>query len=311
VRRAIAVLAVIVFACGGQEPPAKPPPAPPPPADPPALASIAKACARVTACAHGDARRFRDPSACVEWWLGEPEHPLRKCLGEATNCEQTTACLRGGGDARAAAFCGQRQGVVSGCDGERLVSCGDDDSAFADCAAIGATCKEIPKAAGVTVRACISPQKCPAGAPDARCDGPGAVITCRDGAIERVVCRPGTTCQERPDSGEAACDTPRRCGVRGTKRCEDGRLVECDPSGPYSKAKVTDCAGLGLRCSGLGPRASCLVPTDVECDSAILPRCEGASLVFCAAGRLAKVPCSGIGLSTCDPSAKGPIAACK
>ncbi len=320
----IGAVVVLLGACGGQEPPPKPPPAPPPPGDPPALARIAAACARISACTRAhDAARFRDPSACVDWWLAEADasgkaDPLRKCLAEATSCETVSACMHGGGDARAAAYCSQRPGVVSGCDGDRLVSCGEDDaheSSVVDCAAMGASCREVKAAGGLVVRACWSAQKCPAGAPDARCDGPGAVISCRDGAYERVVCRPGTTCEEHKDeAGEpvAACELPgrRRCDLRGARHCENDRLVECDRTGHYSKVRVTDCVGFGLRCAGVGLRAGCYVPTNVECDKEMLPKCAGDSVVFCAAGRLAKISCPALGLGTCDPSARGPMAAC-
>ncbi len=323
VRRANAVLGVVFLlaACGAPEPPPKLPPPPPPPADPPVLAQIASACARVSACTHAhDAARFRDPGACVDWWLSEADEadPLRRCLAAATSCDKVSACMHGGGDARAAAFCSQRAGVVSGCDGDRLVSCGEDDaheSSVVDCSKIGASCREVKAAGGLVVRACWSPQKCPPGAPEARCDGTGAVLGCRDGAFERIACRPGTTCVERRDeSGEptASCELPgqRRCDLGGARRCEHDRLVECDRTGHFSKARVTDCVGLGLRCAGVGPRAGCYVPANVECDKELLPRCEGGSVVFCAAGRLTKVACSAIGLGVCDPAAKGPLAAC-
>lgn len=226
--------------------------------------------------------------------------------------------MRGGGDARAAAFCSQRPGVVSGCDADRLVSCAEDDaheSTVVDCAAVGASCREVKVAGGLVVRACWSLQQCPAGAPAGRCDGSGAVIACHDGAIERVVCRPGTACEEfRDETGEpiAACvlSGRRRCDLRGARHCEADRLIECDRTGQLKRVRVTDCAGYGLRCAGIGLRAGCYVPTSVECDKELLPKCEGNSVVFCAAGRLAKVPCSGIGLSACDPSAKGPMAGC-
>ena len=297
----------------------KSPPAPVVIKDPPALAKIAEACARVSACAHAhDAVRFRDPSACVDWWVSEPQDTFRGCLTDARSCDQVSACMNGGGDARAAAFCSQRPGVVSGCDGERLVSCGEGDgheSSVVDCAAMGATCREVKSAGGLVVRACASPQQCPPGAPDARCEGAGAVVSCRDGAYERVTCRPGTTCEERKDEGGeavASCELPgrRRCGARGARHCEEDRLIECERSAVAGKARVTDCIGAGLRCAGSGPRAGCYVPSNVECDRELLPRCDGASIVFCAAGRLATVPCNGVGLAACDPSARGPMAAC-
>jgi hypothetical protein len=280
---------------------------------------MAQACARVSACTRAhDATQFRDPTACIDWWLSEPDpkEPLRRCLIDAKGCDQVSTCMHGAGDARAATFC-NRPGVVSGCDGDRLVSCGEDDaheSSVVDCAAIGATCREVKSAGGLVVRACWSPQKCPTGAPDVRCDGP-AVVSCRDGAYERVACRPGTSCVEhRDEAGDAAasCELPSRgrCDARGVRHCEDDRLVECVRGAHASKARVTDCVGFGLRCAGIGPRAGCYVPSNVECDKELLPKCEGSSVVFCAAGRLAKVSCSAIGLGACDPSARGSIAAC-
>lgn len=304
------LVGLVAAACGGQEPPPKPPAAAPPVKDPAVIGVAAKACTRVAACSP----RFRDPGACVDWWVGgESEPALRKCLEAATTCDAVTTCLHGGGDKQAAAFCAQRQGVVSGCDGSRLVSCSDDETHEAtvvDCAAMGATCAEIKSAGGLVIRACSAPSKCPSGAPDVRCDGPGAVVSCRDGAYERVACAPGTKCEESRDSaGDAAasCVIPgqRRC-VGGLRRCEADRLVECD----HGRTKVTDCIGQGLRCAGVGPRAGCYVPENVECDKEMLPRCEAGNLVFCAAGRLEKVACTTLGLGACDPSAKGPFAAC-
>lgn len=317
------VLAVSLAACGGKEPPPKPPAPPPPPADPPALSTIARACARVASCAHThDAPRLREPGACVEWWLAEGNpsapDPLRRCLSEAKTCDQVNTCMHGGGDPRAAAFCRQRPGVVSGCDGDRLVSCSDDDAAEStviDCAAMGATCRETKAAGGLVLRACFSPQKCPPGAPEARCDGDSAVLSCRDGAVERVACKPGTRCEAHTDeSGEAtaSCQLPgkQRCVTLGAKHCEADLLVECVGAGHFGKVAVTDCAGFGLRCAGTGPRAGCYVPSDVECDREMLPKCAGGDLVFCAAGRTMKISCAELGLGTCDPAARGPMAAC-
>jgi hypothetical protein len=209
-------------------------------------------------------------------------------------------------------------GVVSGCDGDRLVSCGEDDahpSTVVDCAAIGATCREVKSSGGLVLRACQAPQKCPAGAPESRCDGTGAVISCRDGGYERITCRSGTTCEEqRDESGEttASCEMAGhpRCDARGARRCEDDRLVECERVGRASKAHVTDCVAYGLRCTGHGPRAGCSVPTRVECDKTYLPKCEGGSLVFCAAGRLSRLSCNALGFAGCDPAGRGSIAAC-
>jgi hypothetical protein len=320
---ALAAVTLVVVACGGSEPPPRPPLPPPPPADPPILATVAQACARVSACTHArEGSNFRDPGACVDWWLTEDrEEPLRKCFLAAKSCADVATCSQGGGDARAATFC-QRPGVVSGCDGDRLVSCGEDDAhpaTVVDCAAFGASCRDVKSASGIVVRACAAAAKCAAGVVDARCDGPGAATSCRDGAYERVACRPGTACQEyRDESGEAgaSCEPVSssreraRCDGRAYRRCEQDRLVECENAGRVSKATVTDCVGIGLRCRGIGPRAGCVVATDLECDKAMLPKCDGSSLTFCAAGRLEKIACESLGFSSCAPAGKGAIAAC-
>jgi hypothetical protein len=225
--------------------------------------------------------------------------------------------MHGGGDARAAQFCAKSPGVVSGCDGDRLVSCSDDDakeSTVTDCAALGASCREVRAAGGLVVRACYAPQKCPAGAPEARCDGPATVLGCHDGAMERIACKRGTQCEEHKDENgdaTASCQIPgRRCGSLGARRCDGDRLVECSGSGPVGHMHITDCEGFGLRCVGTGPRAACYVPENVECDKEMLPKCDGGSLVFCAAGRLARVACTSIGMGACDPAGRGPVAAC-
>jgi hypothetical protein len=96
----------------------------------------------------------------------------------------------------------------------------------------------------------------------------------------------------------------------GARHCEGDRLVEC--SSQDRKVRVSDCAGFGLRCTGSGPRAGCYVPADIECDKEMLPKCAdgGQALVFCAAGRLEKIACSSLGMGQCNPTARGPVAAC-
>jgi hypothetical protein len=324
-RRSLFSLLVVLAACGGQEPPANAPVAASPRKDPASLQQVSETCARIASCTHAhDAPRLRDPSACVDWWVAHADaaapDPLQKCFTQATTCDQISTCIHGGGDARAADFCSKRPGVVSGCDGDRLVSCGDDDaqeSTVTDCTSLGASCREMKSAGGLVIRACFAPQKCPPGSPEARCDGDGAVLSCHDGAIERAKCRPGTRCEEhKDDSGEAtaSCTLPgrRRCATLGARHCEGDRLVECSGADQVAKVRVSDCAGFGLRCTGSGPRAGCYVPADVECDKEMLPKCDdgGQTLVFCAAGRLEKISCASLGMAICNPTARGPAAAC-
>jgi hypothetical protein len=324
VKAALASASLFVFvaaACGGSEPPPKPPAAAPPPQDPQWLGGVASACAKIASCTNAsEAPRLRDPGACVDWFVAkyDPADPLQRCVEGAKGCDQVNACVHGAGDPKAVEFCAKRQGVVSGCDGDRLVSCGDAsfaESYVVDCAKLGAACRETKAAGGVIVRGCFSPQKCPANAPEARCDG-NAVLSCRDGAMERVECKPGTKCGERKDgSGEAiaTCELPgrRRCDLLGSRRCEDDRLVECERGPAATRARVSDCSGLGLHCQGVGPRAGCYVAENVECDKEMLPRCEQGKLVFCAAGRVTRLACADLGLGPCNTRARGSMAACE
>lgn len=328
-RRALAFAgtlgSVVLVACGGEEPLPKAPVAAPAPKDPAWIAKAATACVRLASCTQlDDAKRFRSPGACVDWWLGrggpDAQDPLRTCLAEAKTCDQVVACQRGGGDARVASFCAERKGVVTACDGDRLVSCGDEgeEATVTDCAALGANCREQRSSGGIAIRACFSLQKCPLNAPDTRCDGAGAVLSCRDGAIERIACKPGTRCEERStENGDqtASCELPsrRRCEMLGARHCEGDRLVECgSPEGGPGRIKVTDCGASGLRCTGLGLRAACTVAEGVECDREMTAKCGegGKSVVFCAAGRSTKVSCADLGMGTCNPAARGAGAAC-
>ncbi len=318
-KASVAFTLALAAACGGQEPPPKPPAAEAAPRDPAWLPRVAETCARIASCTHAhDVPHLRSPAACVDWWVdhGDPASPdpLQRCLADAKTCDAITTCMHGGGDARAAQFCAQRPGVVSGCDGERLVSCSDDDakeSTVIDCNTLGASCKEMRAAGGLVIRGCVNAQKCPAGAPEARCDGRDAVLGCHDGVMERSICKRGTQCEQHPDAnGEAtaSCEIPgRRCGALGARRCDGDRLVECSEGG---RVHVSDCEGLGLRCAGSALRAGCYVPANVECDKDTLPKCEGGALVFCAAGRVQKIACASIGMGACDPAARGPVAAC-
>jgi hypothetical protein len=315
----VLVSVLVVVACGRKAPPPAAPAPPAEPADPAAVRAVAEACARLTACIPTrDEARLHDASACVDWWFenaapASPD-PLKTCLQAARSCGDVHTCMQGGGHARAAAFCQARQGVVSGCDGNHLVSCGDEaavGTTVVDCAALGGACRESKTPGGLVLRSCVAPDLCPADAPESRCEGIAAIVSCRDGAIERVVCPPGTRCEERGNEhGEsnAACLLPggRRCGLLASRLCEDDRLIACEGG---DRVTVSDCAAFGLRCAGLGPRAGCYV-ADRECDREMLPTCEKGALVFCAAGRTTKIPCSAVGLGPCRAPSRGARAAC-
>jgi hypothetical protein len=148
-----------------------------------------------------------------------------------------------------------------------------------------------------------------------RCDGTHAVVACHEGAVERTPCASGARCEEhRAADGAvtALCEPPahRHCDAVGKRWCEEGKLVSCQAHGPFGEAVVSDCAAMGLSCD---PRVegggACVVPGPRACERAA-PRCDGDALVFCAAGRSARVSCRDVGFTACDPDAHGVDAAC-
>jgi hypothetical protein len=296
-------------------------PVPSPAVDPSAwLGEVTRSCARASSCAHThDAPRFGDPSACVDWWLTHSpgdRDALHTCLLAARTCDEVDACTHDRGDARAATFCASRVGLMSGCDGDRFITCSGDDlaeSTAIDCASLKAQCGETSMPGGLIVRGCFSKALCPTNAPPQRCEGTNAIVSCHDGAVERVACRDGTRCEEHVDGDgdrAATCEPPRheRCDTPGARYCAADRLVVCEPHGHFGDVRVTDCATLGMRCDGRAASASC-VAARVECEPGA-PRCDGEALTFCAAGARVSVSCAAIGLGPCDPDAHGAQAGC-
>jgi hypothetical protein len=161
----------------------------------------------------------------------------------------------------------------------------------------------------------LSPNLCPQGAPEARCDGSMAILTCKDGVVERSACATGGHCEEHrtTDGAEAAlCEAPghAHCKDVGKSRCAGGKLVQCAPHGPLGEERVLDCGAIGLACDEAGGRAWCAVPGVRECDAAAA-RCAGEELSFCAAGHPVHVSCTALGFGPCDPDGHGLEAACR
>jgi hypothetical protein len=283
---------------------------------------LGKACVAISACSHPhDPPHASDPAACVDEWLGKgptEAEALAACVGATHDCEGVDTCVRARGDAVAIAFCSANHGLRAACSGSRLVTCSEDDpeeSTSVDCAALSATCGESRLAGGLSTHACLAPALCAASVLESRCQGPGAILSCREGAVERIECASGSTCVERRSSDgarEAVCETSahRGCEAVSTRWCEGSVLVRCQPQGEIGNEVPTDCAAFGMACdehAAAGP--ACVVPEPNACHGRG-PRCEGDVLTFCAAGERLGVPCREVGFEGCDPDAHGVEAAC-
>jgi hypothetical protein len=309
-------------ACASQAPAPVPPPQPSPSQAAARVDAVARACAKIASCAHAhDAARVHDPSACVDFWIGRMKDvdAYAACVARAKSCADVDGCLRErGGNAVAAAYCRAHPGEQTACDGAKLVTCAEDDpaeSTVTDCAALGAACGETHAAGGLITRGCMSPSRCPAGAPEARCDSDGnAIVSCHDGAIERTPCARGVPCEERRGSDGAVsvqCEPPGHvhCTDAGKSWCDGARLFTCSAHGHTGEMKIVDCAAVGMACDASLPHAACAVPGVRSCSPAAA-RCDGSSLSFCAAGRSVKIACDSIGFGRCDPDGHGLEAAC-
>ncbi len=316
---AIALLVIGTVACGGSVLTPASPKKSTAPTLPPGFAQVTKMCALLTSCARPyDPPQLRDPSACTdELLLRGTENAATGCLAKARSCREVERCIGGDADAVAAAYCAAHPGVLSACDGARFVTCVDpiEDSTVVDCSKLGGTCGENRIEGGLVVRGCESASLCPAGAPEMRCDGDRAVVACRDGIVDRTVCKASERCGiHRDPNGDqvAACllSSETRCVAEGLAECDGDRLVECVSAGHFGRLRSSDCAAHGMRCALRGSSASCVVTDPPACTS-FSPKCDGNLLEFCAEGVVAKVACAEIGMGICDPSAHGPEAACR
>jgi hypothetical protein len=312
-----ALLGAGVGACHGTTAVTPTPPRPAPRIASPVTA-LARACTKVATCAHDhDPATEREPAACVEQWLEHPHvHDVVACLDRAATCEQIDACVHERVDAAASAYCQSHPDEQTGCDGDKLILCGDDDpdeSTTSDCAAMGAKCGEH-RVSGLLTKACLSPMLCPPDAAESRCEG-GAVIACHEGAVEREACPQGTACTVAQEHGHvrAVCrGGPNyvECSAVTDRRCEGNKLVTCASHGLEGQVQVIDCTSLGLVCDGNLPRPACALPGARDCTPGPA-RCEDDALTFCAAGAKVAVGCTTLGFEGCSPEAHGLYAGCK
>lgn len=311
-----ASVAMLAIACGAKTLPATPPPSPTAQIDP-----IARACVRAAACtdAH-DPAHLRSASACVDWWLTSDQTAAGEiaCVLSATSCADVGRCTHAPSDRGAETFCEAHPGALGVCDGHSLYSCSDEpsESTALDCATLGGTCVEQRIAGGLVVRGCTSPRLCPPGAPALRCEGERLVVRCEDGVAERRECPALTRCAVvgQGTEADAVCEGARaedrlaRCAKPGFSACEGDRATSCALVGREAWLRTTDCRSRKMTCSMRGGRASCVFP-GATCAAA--PRCDGESLVFCAAGAETRVSCTHLGFGRCDATAHGPDAACR
>jgi hypothetical protein len=238
---------------------------------------------------------------------------LRECGLRASSCGELRSCaLRG---AKVDVCTGRgKAGPVDMCDGDgRAITCnGERVTLVRDCPRGGEQCVVRDGHAVCALGTC---EKDAAPA----CSASGTrVLECKKGKLLSLDCGAfGLKCA--PSSDGPKCATPGASCQDGSSRCEGTTAVGC-----FRGHEVrVDCGARGLVC-GAGSDApggaqsavgACAVPPVARaagadagagaCDPAAPPRCDGATLRWCAWGQPRAYLCKSVGLQRCVSDDKG------
>ncbi len=236
-----------------------------------------------------------------------------ECARTAKTCSEYLACTRFGGTC---------EGTVAGsCQGTIAYACSSpgrsEQPPIFDCALVGATCE--PSGSGGV---CVQPASAPACTSDARCDGNTRVV-CRPkaggGTGElRSDCPAGTTCLS--DGRAAACLAESKpCAALGSQ-CEGDTAVLCAGQGDSLSEVRSGCAAVGRKCALDEKNVARCVPIASDCTAATgyanTTRCDGTTLEVCIEGRVERLDCASVGMTSCTvspgiPSVRPDTATCQ
>lgn len=233
---------------------------------------------------------------------------LRDCGLRASSCGELRTCaLRG---ARGDVCTGRgKAGPVDMCDGDgRAITCNNERVTLVrDCPRGGEQCIVREGHAVCALGACEQD-----GAP--ACSPSGTrVLECKKGKLLSLDCGAfGLRCA--PSSEGPRCATQAGSCNEGTTRCEGAMAVACW----HGHEVRIDCSARGLACGAgtsaldagggiISPIGVCaaVTPAKGACDPAAPPRCDGATLRWCAWGQPRGYLCKSVGLSRCIADDKG------
>lgn len=273
---------------------------------PPALDDVEHMCALLTGCDRlplPPGLVPRDFVSCVRSTYEELASgkavtyslTLKECGLKASSCGELRTCaLRG----TKPDFCSGRGrgGSVDVCDGDgRAVTCVDERIAVVrDCPRGGEQCVVLGGHATCALGTCDKDM-----APT--CSNSGTrILECKKGKLLSVDCGAfGLRCTTTGDG--PACATGGAACTDGAKRCDGDVAVSCF----HGREVRVDCGASKLACGGSGTAVgACTRPSATECDGG--PRCDGATLRWCAYGTPRSYLCKSVGLSRCVTDEKGP-----
>jgi hypothetical protein len=285
--------------------------------EPPDIDDVEHMCALLTSCDRLPIPSGLIPSdfqSCVKKFTDELTSPaaiyfsltMRECGLQSNSCAALRACALHGANPEACQGRGHA-GVVGFCDVDgRALSCWHDQVlAVRDCGRGGEQCI----VAGGDSKCVLGP--CPGTIKDGDkpvCSASGThKLQCEKGKLVSLDCAAfGLKCTTGAD-GAAGCATAGAACAGATKRCEANTAVGC-----FNGHEVRiDCAGAGLTCNpaaGTTPVGACVAtppPPSMACDPTTPPKCDGANIKHCYAGKSRSYFCKALGFNKCETSAKG------
>jgi len=238
---------------------------------------------------------------------------LRECGLRASSCGELRSCALRGAKVDVCAGRG-KNGPVDMCDGDgRAITCNAERVTLVrDCPRGGEQCV-VREGHAVCALGSCEKEAAPA------CSASGTrVLECKKGKLLSLDCGAfGLRCTPSPDGPK--CATPAATCQEGSTRCEGTTAVGC-----FRGHEVrVDCGARGLACgagtdapggsqSAIGacalapaPRTAGADAGPAACDPAAPPRCDGATLRWCAWGQPRAYLCKSVGLQRCVSDDKG------
>lgn len=284
---------------------------------PPDIEDVEHMCALLTACDRLPLPPGLVPldfASCTRALYAELSSPsavsfsltLRECGLRASSCGELRSCaLRG---ARADVCAGRgKAGPVDMCDGDgRAITCVDERvSTVRDCPRGGEQCVVRDGKALCALGSCEA-DKAPSCSPSGT-----RILECKKGKLVSLDCAAfGLRCASSADGPR--CATAAAACTEGSSRCDGSSAVACW----HGHEVRVDCGARGLSCAAsasasdasasasAGASASVgackmTAPATGACDPAAPPRCDGATLRWCAWGQPRGYLCKSVGLSRC------------
>jgi len=289
---------------------------------PPDLEDVEHMCALLTACDRlplPPGLVPRDFASCTRTLYAELASAsavsfsltLRECGLRASSCGELRSCALRGAKPDVCAGRG-RSASVDMCDGDgRAITCVDERvSTVRDCPRGGEQCVVRDGKALCALGSCEA-DRAPSCSPSGT-----RILECKKGKLVSLDCAAfGLRCAASSEGPR--CATAAAACSEGASRCEGSSAVACW----HGHEVRVDCGARGLACAG-APVASdagsssvatsatvgaCKVtaPATGACNPSAAPRCDGATLRWCAWGQPRGYLCKSVGLSRCVADDRG------